>query len=105
MGKVIDISKYMSKEALQRMEKGPSVSSPKVYSVRFEVDTSEETGAYSLEYYVSNKALRETLKGKQILFEHLTAVVLNMCDDDPAMITELCETLEEYVFDANLEED
>lgn len=91
---VIDFTKFMNKEGKRRLEK--DLNLPKVYSIRLEV--SEVDGTYHLEYDVSNKQLLKSLLGKEMMFEHLIMVLLDVCSDDPAMIVELQESLEDYFF-------
>jgi hypothetical protein len=97
---VLDFTKYMDREAFRRLE--GKVNLPRVYNIRLEV--LENSGVYHLEYHVSNKKLSETVTGREMLFDQLTMIIMSMCNDDPALILELEQSLEAYFF-GNDEED
>ena len=93
MGKVIDFTKFLSSESKRRLEKGTKL--PSKYSVRMRVSQKEE--GYLLEYDVSNKKVRDTVVGREMLTEHLMMIILNLCEDDPSLILELYDTLAEII--------
>jgi hypothetical protein len=86
--KVIDITKYLKKRKEDSRSK-----IPRIYSVKFEVDKEE---AQHLTYTVSNKLISETCAGRKLLLDHLNMVVLHLCQEDPSLIIELQESLDEF---------
>jgi hypothetical protein len=89
MSKVIDITKYLKRKA-KPINK---VKIPRVYSVKFEVSKEDKN---HLTYSVSNRLVGETTAGRKLLLEHLNTVVLHLCQEDPSLILELQESLEEF---------
>lgn len=116
-GKIIDLSKHLSAEALRRLEKR-NMKLPDVYNIRLVSNTDEE-GNPVLEYWVSNKKMVETAVGREVNIENLLIMIVDMCDrnkdmivpmfkylifvlldmaeENPALVSEVYEFIENYL--------
>lgn len=88
---VIDMTAYLKHKAV--IQVSPKTKSPKVYNLRIEVKHDEDDTVH-LEYCPSNKMIRETEEGNKVLFDHLTLILMDLCDSDPALEMALYDRLD-----------
>lgn len=98
MGKIVSLKDYMDRETIKKFE---NVKLPKVYNIRIEMSHDGTADEYELVYSVSNRQVRETITGKEMMFEHLIAIIMSMCADDPMLILELEQNLEAFLFEGD----
>lgn len=87
MGKVIDITKRLKNQ----VHTGRPFQMPNKYCIFLEY--SEPS---TLEFCLSDEKILTSKTGPVILVEHIMAILMSVVNEDPSLIAEVLEIIEEY---------
>lgn len=94
MGKVIQMSDYRLPTELKRLEK--DFNPPDVYNIRLEfIPAADPEGDNTLMYDISNKKMAGTLKGKELVIQHLLLVLIDLCENSDYSMDAILDALED----------
>lgn len=89
--KIIRLNQYLGRP---RRKKGRPIEEPNKYCLWVQVST-DERGDEQVEYQLSDDILLDTKFGRELLSRHIGSILLDISSDDPALICELLEMLEQ----------
>lgn len=90
MNNVVDITKYFGRK---RKTRGRPFNDTNKYCIW--VERYFEEGSEYIEYMLSDDRLMNSKTGSEMVAKHLVGVLLNICFDDPELIVEVLQKIDE----------